>query len=176
MGTCRLISALVASFVLGSLVAAGAVAAVPKPPPRFWSADRCERVLPELHPKAFQQVICVGSGGPSSCRWSDGRSARLYSQLTVFAWVRHANFSTLGMHTVEPGVVRSFTLATRARPGFTRIAYGGGDAFAGWPPQFYMGRVRLLGAHVNKHAFGGFVAMRVAKLAARERTTSCTGR
>jgi len=175
MSTCRLISALVASLVLGSLVAAGAAGAVPKPPPRFWSAARCERVLPELHPKAFQQVICVGSGGPSSCRWSAGQSTRLYSQLTVFAWVRHANFSTLGMHTVEPGVVRSFTLATRARPGFARIVYLGGDAFAGWPPQFYMGRVRLLGTHVNKHAFGGFVAMRVAELAARERTISCTG-
>ena len=176
MSTGRLIFLLVALFVLGSFVAAGAIAAVPKPPPRFWTTTRCERMLPELHPKAFQQVICVGSGGPSNCRWSDGQRSRLYSQLTVFAWVRHANFTTLGMHTVEPGVVRSFTLATRARPGFARIVYGGGDAFAGWPAQFYMARVRLLGTHVNKHAFGGFVAMKVAKLAALERTVRCTGR
>lgn len=99
---------------------------------------------------------------------------RLYSQLRVFAWYRHANFSSLGMTGLEPGVVRSFTLATRARPGFGRIVHLYGDAWAGWPADFYMAHVRLLGIHVNKHAFGAFVATRVAKLADHEQTISCT--
>ena len=174
MGTNRLISLTVAAFLVWGPVAAGAAGAVPKAPPRFWSPARCERVLPEEHPKAFQQVVCVGSGGPSSCRWTNGHQARVYSQLTVFAWNRHADFTTLGMRTVEPGVVRSLTLATRARPGFARIVHGGGDAFAGWPAQFYMAHVRLLGTHVNKHAFGAFVATRAAKLADHEQTVNCT--
>ena len=171
----RLISSFAATLVscwLG-LIVVGAAAAVPKPAPRFWSVARCERVLPDEHP-AIRQVICVGSGGPSSCRWTSGHRVRLFSQLRVFAWYRHANFSTLGMTGVEPGVVRSFTLATRARPGFARIVHRYGDAWEGWPPDFYMAHVRLLGTHVNRHAFGAFVATRVAELADHERTVDCT--
>jgi hypothetical protein len=37
-----------------------------------------------------------------------------------------------------------------------------------------MAHVRLLGAHVNKHAFGAFVAPRVAEIADHEQTISCT--
>jgi hypothetical protein len=170
----RLIPLPVAAFVLGGLMAAGAVAAVPKAPPRFWSPARCERVLPEEHPK-MGQVVCVGSGGPSSCRWTNGQTARVYSQLTVYVWNRHATFTTLGMHTQEPGVVRSFTLATRARPGFARIIHRYGDAWAGWPADFYMAHVRLLGTHVDKHAFGAFVATRAADIARHEAAISCTG-
>ena len=155
------------------LLVVGSAGAVPKPSPRFWTAARCERVLPTEHP-AIRQIICVGSGGPSSCRWTSGHRVRLYSQLRVFAWYRHANFSTLGMTAVEPGVVRSFTLATRARPGFARIVHRYGDAWEGWPADFYMGHVRLLGTHVNKHAFGAFVANRVAKIADHEQTINCT--
>lgn len=118
----------------------------------------------------------MGRGGPSSCRWTNGHRARLYSQLTVFAWNRHANFTTLGMHTVEPGVVRSFALATRARPGFARIVHAYGDAYAGWPADYYMAHVRLLGTHVNEHAFGAFVAPIAAGLADHEQTVNCTGR
>jgi hypothetical protein len=168
----RLISVAATAFVLVGLLASGVASAVPKPAPRFWSPARCERVLPQEQPK-IGQIVCVGSGGPSSCRWTNGQ--RLYSQLTVFAWNRHANFSTLGMHTVKPGVVRSFTLATRPRPGFARIVHGG-DEFAGWPAEFYMAHVRLLGTHVNKHAFGAFVAARAAKLEASEQAFACTGR
>jgi hypothetical protein len=171
----RSISLPVAALVLGVVFAAAAVGAVPKAPPSFWSPARCERVLPEEHPK-MQQVVCVGSGGPSSCRWTNGHRARLYSQLTVFAWNQHANFTTLGMHSVEPGVVRSFTLATRARPGFARIVHAYGDAYVDWPADFYMAHVRLLGTHVNKHAFGAFVAARAARLADHELSINCAGR
>jgi len=77
---------------------------------------------------------------------------------------------------VEPGVVRSFALATRARPGFARIVHAYGDEYVGWPADFYMADVRLLGTHVNKHAFGAFVSTRTAKLADNEQTINCTGR
>ena len=78
------------------------------------------------------------------------------------------------MHAVEPGVVRSFTLATRARPGFTRIYHLYGDSYAGWPPDFYMGRVQLVGTHVSAVRFRAVVAPLAAKFAQREKTTNCT--
>ena len=61
------------------------------------------------------------------------------------------------MHELEPGVVRSFTLATRARPGFARIVRHYGDGYAGWPADFYMAHVRLLGTHITASRFGAFV-------------------
>lgn len=170
----RAIPVLAAVLAIGGLPAAGSAGAVPKPAPRFWSTAHCERVLPEEHP-AIRQIVCVGTGGPANCRWASGHGERIYSQLRVFAWYRHANFSTLGMTGIEPGVVRSFTLATRARPGFARIVHRSGDPWEGWPPDFFMAYVRLVGTHVNKHAFGAFVAGRVAKLAEREQNVDCAG-
>ena len=70
----------------------------------------------------------------------------------------------LGMTGLEPGVVRAFMLATRPRPGFTRIVHRYGDGYIGWPADFYLGHVRLLGTHVGKEGFRAFVATRVAKL------------
>ena len=160
------------SCVTGLMVV-GSVGAVPTPSPRFWSVAYCERQLPKEHP-AIRQIVCVGSGEPARCRWTTGHSGRVYSQLTVFAWYRHANFSTLGMTGVEPGVVRSFTLATRAQPGFARIVHRYGDAYEGWPADFWMGHVRLVGTHVNKHAFGAFVAAKVSKLASHEKAVNCS--
>lgn len=165
--------ATVAVSCLAGFTVVGSAAAVPKPSPRFWSVAYCQRELPKEHP-AIRQIVCVGSGGPASCRWTTGRRGRIYSQLTVFAWYRHANFSTLGMTAVEPGVVRSFTLATRAQPGFARIVHRFGDAYEGWPADFWMAHVRLVGTHVNKHAFGAFVAARVAKLTDHEQTVNCS--
>lgn len=152
---------------LGILVV-GSAGAVPKPQPKFWSEARCERVLPKQHP-AILQVICAGSGGPGSCRWTRGHRVRLYSELKVFAWYSQANFTSIGMSGLEPGVVRSFTLATRARPGFGRIVHHYGDLYAGWPADFYMGHVRLVGTNVSA---GRFRAL-VAPLAA-EKTTRCS--
>ena len=171
LGVVRFSAATLVLFVLG-LLAVGSAAAVPRPPPRFWSAARCERVLPKEHP-GMQQVICVGSGGPSSCRWTSAHRVRLYSQLRVFAWSRRADFSGLGMTGLEPGVVRAFTLATRPRSGFTRIVHRYGDGYIGWPADFYLGHVRLLGTHVSKKGFRAFVATRVARLD-HEQTINCT--
>ena len=79
------------------------------------------------------------------------------------------------MRGLEPGVVRSFTLATRARPGFARIVHNYGDAYAGWPADFYMAHVRLLGTHVGAGRFATFVATIAAKLSRHETTVDCRG-
>jgi hypothetical protein len=132
-------------------------------------------VLPEEHP-AIRQVICVGTGGAASCRWTSGHRGRLYSELRVFAWYRQANFSSLGMPGLEPGVVRSFALATRARPGFARIVHHYGDQYVGWPADFYMGQVRLLGTYVSAGRFRTFVAPLTARFAQHAKTTNCTAK
>lgn len=173
MHVSRLVVVLAATFVLGGLSAAGSRGAVPKAPPEFWSPARCERVLPEEHP-GIRQLVCVGSGGAAACRWTTGHRARLYSELTVLAWYRQANFSSLGMHGLEPGVVRSFTLATRARRGFARIVHRYGDEYVGWPADFYMAHVRLLGTHIGMARFGAFVATIAAKLTREESTVNCS--
>lgn len=168
---------LAAAFVFCSLslaaVGSAAAAKPPPPPPQFWSVSRCERVLPKEHPKILQ-VTCVGSGGPARCRWASGRRMQLYSELRVFAWYRHAHFSTLGMTDLEPGVIRAFTLATRARPGFARIVHRYGDQWLGWPADFYMGQVRLVATRVSAAHFRAFVAPLADKLAEGAQSTGCT--
>jgi hypothetical protein len=170
----RLVGAAAVSCALSVVVIASA-RAVPKPQPKFWSAARCERVLPHQHP-AIGRLICVGSGDASTCHWTAGHRVRLYSELTVFAWYRQANFSSLGMTGLMPGVVRSFSLATRARPGFARIVSHYGDAYFGWPADFYMGHVRLLGTDVGRGSFRALVAPVAAKLMEHGKTVDCTGR
>ena len=173
----NLMRCMAATFVLSglALLSTGSVSAVPKPAPKFWSVARCERVLPEQHP-GIRQIVCVGSGEPSRCRWTSGHRVRLYSELRVFAWYRQANFSSLGMTGLQPGVVRSFTLATRARPRFGRVLHHWGDQYVGWPADFYMGRVRLLGTHVSAARFRAFVAPLAVKRAQRAQTTNCSAR
>jgi len=161
------------TWCFAGLMVVGSAGALPKPSPRFWSVAYCERAVPKEHP-GVRQIVCIGNGGAASCRWTKRHRGRVYAQLRVFAWYRRADFSGLGMTGLEPGVVRSFTLATRAQPGFTRIVHLYGDAYEGWPADFWMGHVRLLGTHVNKHAFGAFVATRVAKIAAHEQTVNCS--
>jgi hypothetical protein len=154
---------------LGLLVPASA-GAVPKPPPKFWSPARCERVMLTQHP-AVRQVLCVGSDGPANCRWTSGHRARLYSELTVFTRLRQRNVAG----QVVPGVVRSFTLATRARPGFDRIVHHYGDQYVGWPADFYIAQVRLIATHVTAAHFRSVIAPFAARLMQEEKTTSCTG-
>ena len=164
---------LAATLVLCSLglLVVGSAGAVPKPPPKFWSPARCERVMLTQHP-AVRQVLCVGSGGPVTCRWTSGRRARLYSEFTVFTRLRQRYVAGAG---VEPGVVRSFTLATRARPGFGRIVHHYGDQYIGWPADFFMGYVRLLATHATPAGFRSIIAPIAARLMQKEKTTSCTG-
>jgi hypothetical protein len=158
--------------VIAPVLAATFLSGAPKAPPRFWSPARCERVLPQEHP-GIRRLVCIGGGGASACR--SAGSQRVYSELTVIAWYRQANFTSLGMRGLQPGVVRSFTLATRARPGFARIVHHYGDAYAGQPADFYMAHVRLLGTHVEKGRFDAFVAPIAARLAQQEKAIDCTG-
>jgi hypothetical protein len=170
----RVLASTLASCGLILLMVGGA-GAVPKPPPKYWSVARCERALPEQHP-AIRQVMCVASGGASACRWTSGHRARLYSEFTVFAWYRQANFSSLGMTGLEPGVVRSFTLATRARPGFDRIVHHYGDPYAGWPADFFVHHARLVETHVPAAHFRSTVAPIADRLMQEEQRPNCTGR
>ena len=124
------------------------------------------------HP-AVSQVLCVGRGGPANCRWTSGHRARLYSEFTVFTRLLHRN--VVGDAWVEPGRVRSFTLATRARPGFGRIVHQYGDQYAGWPADFFMGRIRMLATHVTPARFHSIVAPIAARLMQEEKAASCTG-
>ena len=158
-------------YGLGVLVPAS-VGAVPKPPPKFWSPARCERVMLTQHP-AVRQVLCLGSGGPANCRWTSGHRARLYSELTVFTRLRQRYVPAAGQ--VVPGVVRSFTLATRARPGFDPIVHHYGDQYVGWPADFFISRVRLLAIRVAPAHFRSVIAPIAASLARQENATGCTG-
>ncbi len=79
-----------------------------------------------------------------------------------------------GARLLEPGVVRSLTLATRARSGLARIVHHYGDEYAGWPADFFKGHVRVLGTHTTPARFRSLVAPIAARLMQNE-TTSCTG-
>lgn len=170
---------LMTMIVLLSLVllAAGSAGAAPKPPPKFWSVSRCERTLhryaygeggitADQHGFHFGPVICVGGGGPSTCRWTVGHRARLYSQFTVFT-----------RSPYQGGDVRSFTVATRGGPGLVRQGHHAGDQYVGWPADYYMSpaSVRLLATDATPARFRSLVAPIVASLTKREDATGCTG-
>ena len=174
---------LAATLVLCSLalLVSAPARAVPKPPPEFWSSGRCERVLlsisggptgggfplPDRNGHGFHvgQTICVGSGGPRACRWTAGHRSRLYSKFRVFA-----------RSPLNGGVVRSFTLATRAGHGLVPIQPHGGDQYVGWPPEFYVSSTRLLATDASPAGFHSLVAPFAARVAQSENATNCTGR
>ena len=169
--------ALAAALVLCGigLLVPGSVAAVPKPPPKFWSPGRCERTLllydfeggstVDRHGFHIGLAVCVGAGGPRACRWTSGHRARLYSQFTVFSRSRYVG-----------GVVRSFTLATRGGPGLVPYRHHAGDQYVGWPADYYMSpaSVRLLATDATPSRFRSIVAPLAARLAQRENATVCT--
>ena len=169
-GLMRSFAATLAFCGLGLLLL-GSAGAVPKPPPKFWSPARCERVMLTQHPSVLQ-VICVGSGGPATCRWTSGHRARLYSELTVFTRLSQRNVGG----SVEPGVVRSFTLATRARSGFDPIVHHYGDQYAGWPVDFFIAHAKVLATNTTSARFRSIVAPIAARLTQQQNTTDCTGR
>jgi len=177
-----------------ALLSSGWGGAVPKPPPKFWSAGRCERVLlgvygyalrlappsvrhqlsgatggfplPTGHGNTFHvgQAICVGSGGPLACRWTAAHSSHLYSEFSVFT-----------RSPLNGGVVRSWTLATRVSHGLVPVAHHAGDQYAGWPPDFYMSSARLLATDATSARFHSLVAPLAARVAQQQKATGCTG-
>lgn len=166
----RFVAAMLVSCLLGLLVV-GSAGAVPRPQPRFWSVARCERVILSGRP-LIRQVICVADGESATCRWTSGHRARLYSEFTVFTRNRRRYVVGAGL---EPGVVRLFTLTTRARPGFARIVHHYGDEYAGWPADFFMHHVRLIATHVTAAPFRSAVAPVAAHLIEKEKAANCAG-
>jgi hypothetical protein len=90
----------------------------------------------------------------------------------VFTRYRQTNVRGVGL---EPGVVRSFMLATRARPGFTRVVSHWGDQYEGWPADFFRAHRRLLATHATPGRFRSIVAPIAARLTQRKKATGCTG-
>jgi hypothetical protein len=91
--------------------------------------------------------------------------------LKVFTRLRQRNVAG----SVEPGVVRSFTLATRARTGFDPIVHHYGDQYVGWPADFFLSHVRLLAIRTNAARFRSIVAPIAARLRQQGNATGCTG-
>jgi len=160
---------------LGLLVSAS-VGAAPPPPPKFWTASHCERVLLDIcggpqapalttgngHSFHIGQVICAGSGGPHACRWTTGHHSRLYSEFRVFT-----------RSPLNGGVARAWTLATRAGHRLSPVWHRAGDQYAGWPPDFYMSRTKLLASDPAR--FRSIVAPIAARLRQQENASGCTG-
>ena len=170
--TMRFLAATLALCGVGLLMI-GSAGAVPKPAPKFWPSARCEQVMLERPQAPPLQVLCVGSGGPSACRWTSGHRVRLYSEFTVFARYRQAYVEGVG--TVVPGVVRSFVLATRARPGFVRIVSHYGDRYEGWPADFFKAHRRLLATDTTPARFRSIVAPLAARLTQQQNASGGTG-
>jgi hypothetical protein len=169
---------LATTLVLSSLglLVSGSAGAVPKPPPKFWSVSRCERVLhtrdygmltAEGHRFHVGQLVCVGTGGPQACRWTTGHRSRLYSEFRVFGRTRYIG-----------SIVRSWTLATRSGHGLVPLVHHGGDQYVGWPADFYVSpmSVRLLATSSTPASFRSIVAPIAARVAQQENATGCTGR
>jgi hypothetical protein len=169
-----------ATFVLGSvaLVTAGWAAAAkppPPPPPKFWSVNRCERVLttrdysiPTAEGYGFhaKQTICVGTGGPTACEWTSAHRSRRYAAFRVFGRARYIG-----------SIVRSWTLGTRGGHGLVGIGHHAGDAYVGWPADFYVSpaSVRLLASSSTSAGFRAIVGPIAARLRQQENMTGCTG-
>ena len=145
----------------------------PPPPPKFWSLARCERVMAWHFSYAPpRQALCVGVGGRSACRWTSGHRARLYSEFMVFTRYRQTNVRGVG---IRPGVVRSLTMSTRARPGFVRVMRHFGDQYVGWPAAFFTRNRRLLATNATPARFRSLVAPIAARLTEHETANGCAG-
>ena len=177
-GAMRSLAATLLLCGLGLLVP-GSAGAVPKPPPKFWSPGRCERVLLGVyggptfgfplrtgdgHNFHVAQAICVGSGGARACRWTTGHHSRLYSEFRVFTRSR-----------LNGGIVRSWTLATRGGDGLVPVGHHAGDQYAGWPPDFYMSSVKLIARDATLARFRSITASIVARLTQQNNATGCRG-
>jgi hypothetical protein len=74
---------------------------------------------------------------------------------------------------LQRGVVRSFTLTTRARPGFGPVFHHYGDAYIGWPSAFFKRHVRVLATDVSQARFRPVIAPIAARLIHDTKTTGC---
>jgi hypothetical protein len=170
------IHSLAGTLVLGSLVllVVGRAGAAPPPLAKFWTASHCEQVLhaqdhalPTADGNYFHAGLttCVGTGGPLACEWTSDHRSRLYSQFTVFTRARYIG-----------GIVRSFTIATRAGHGLIRMGHHAGDDYAKYRADFYTSpaSVRLVATNATPARFRTIVAPLAARLTQQENATSCT--
>ena len=173
----RILAATLLLCSLG-LLAAGWADALPKPPPppKFWSTSHCERVL---HVQGDDRVVtaqgdgfhvglrvCVGMGAPQACKWTADHRSRLYSRFLVFSRSRYVG-----------GIVRSWTLATRGGAGLVAVRRHGGEAYVGWPADFYTSpsSVKVLAPNASAARFRSIVAPLAARVREQENATGCTG-
>jgi hypothetical protein len=99
-----------------------------------------------------------------------GHRLRLYSEFMVFT--RYSNTHVRGVGP-EPGVVRSVTVSTRARPGFVAFHRHQGDRYIGWPADYFTHHRRLLATHTSPARFHSIVAPMSARLAQQENASGC---
>ena len=90
----------------------------------------------------------------------------------VFTRYSQTNVRGVG---IEPGVVRSLTLSTRARPGFVAVRRHLGDEYVGSPADFFTAHRRLVATHASPARFRSIVTPIAARLARQENVTGCTG-
>ena len=90
----------------------------------------------------------------------------------MFTRYSHTNVRGVG---VEPGVVRSVTLSTRARPGFVRVLRHWGDRYVGWAAADINRDRRLLATHASPARFRSIVAPIAARLRYEENASGCMG-
>lgn len=136
---------------------------------KFWSPRLCEQILQPYglyalpagngHHFNVAQAICIGHDGPRACQWSYRHRSRLYSEFTVFARSR-----------LGGGLVRSWTLGTRAGHGLAPISRSSRT-----PPDFYMSSVTLLATNASPARFRSIVAPIAARLTQEENATGCSG-
>jgi hypothetical protein len=82
----------------------------------------------------------------------------------VFTLYRQRYVTTA--RAVEPGVVRAFTLTTRARPGFDAVYHHYGDQYVGQPADFFIAYAKDVATHATPAGF--------RRLARAETSTDCT--
>ena len=111
--------------------------------------------------------VCVGMGAPQACKWTADHRSRLYSQFLVFSRSRYVG-----------GIVRSWTLATRGGAGLVAVRRHGGDAYVGWPADFYTSpsSVKLLAPNASPARFRSIVAPLAARVREQENATGLHGR
>jgi len=90
----------------------------------------------------------------------------------VFTRYRQTHVRGVGL---EPGVVRSVMLSTRARPGFVRVLRHWGDQYVGWPAEFFTHHRRLLATHASPARFRSIVAPIAARIERQDEAGGCAG-
>ena len=143
---------------------AGSNATVPSPSrSRYGDSDRSATSAGARSPRSSP----LARASPASFLLCEPQRSRLYSRFLVFSRSRYVG-----------GIVRSWTLATRGGAGLVAVRRHGGEAYAGWPGDFYTSpsSVKLLAPNASPARFRSIVAPLAARVREQENATGCTGR